>query len=325
LQFLCDFFRNLTEDCEEWGLSKLIENLLSAITTVLAIALLTFLLMKAVPGGPFDGDKALPPEVIKALEAKFRLDLPWYKQFTFYIRDILLDFDFGPSIKFVGRSVTDIVLEALPVSMELGLYALVLATFSGIGLGVLAAAKRGSVWDVSAMIAAISGVSLPSFLVGAIAIYVFVQQLGWLPGAFWDHPENKILPSIVLGLRPMAIIARQTRSAVLEVWPMDFVRTARAKGLAPKRVLYIHVLRNAFLPVLTLLGPLAATVLTGSFIVEHIFSIPGLGSHFINAVINRDYPLIMGVTLIFSVFLIGATLMTDVLYSFVDPRIKKHT
>jgi ABC-type dipeptide/oligopeptide/nickel transport system permease component len=306
-------------------LKRFAELFFSAIFTLLAIALLTFLLMKVIPGGPFETDKPLPPEVIKALEAKFRLDLPAYKQFLFYLRDIVLHFDFGPSIKFVGRSVTDIVLEALPVSFELGLYSLIIAVITGIVLGVIAASKRGSAWDISSMILAISGVSLPSFLVGAIAIWIFVQKLGWLPGAFWDAPENKILPSIVLGLRPMAIIARQTRSAVLEVFPSDFVRTARAKGLSPNRVLYLHVLRNAFLPILTLLGPLAATILTGSFIVEHIFSIPGLGSHFVNAVINRDYPLIMGVTLIFALFLITATLLTDIVYAWVDPRIKKHS
>jgi ABC-type dipeptide/oligopeptide/nickel transport system permease component len=306
-------------------MKRIFENILSATITLLVIAFMTFLLMKAIPGGPFDTDKPLPPEIIKALEAKFKLDLPWYKQFLFYIRDIVFHFDFGPSIKFVGRSVTDIVSEALPVSFELGFYSLVLAVFFGVTLGVLAAAKRGSLWDMTAMIAAISGVSLPSFLVGAIFILIFVQKLGWFPGAFWDAPENKILPSIVLGLRPMAIIARQTRSAMLEVWPMDFVRTARAKGLSPKRVLYLHILRNACLPVITLLGPLAATILTGSFIVEHIFSIPGLGSHFINAVVNRDYPLIMGVTLLFAAFLIFATLLTDIVYTWIDPRMKKQS
>lgn len=295
---------------------------LAAATTLLSIAFLTFLLMKAVPGGPFDGDKALPPEILASLNAKFRLDLPWYEQFRVYVRDIVFAGDFGPSIKYIGRSVREIISESFPVSLELGTYAMIIAIFLGITLGTLAAAFRGTWVDFTAMFGAISGVSLPSFLVAAIAILIFSQKLGVLPAALWDGPEHRILPSLVLGLRPAAIIARLTRSSVLEVLYLDFVRTARAKGLAPASVLFVHVLRNAFVPVLTVLGPMSATVLTGSFIIEYVFSIPGLASHFIQAVTNRDYPLVMGVTLLYATFLVTTNLIVDFVYGIVDPRMR---
>ncbi len=294
----------------------------SALLTLLAVSLLTFGLMKLVPGGPFDGDKALPPEVLAALNAKFRLDLPWFEQYILYLRDIFVSFDFGPSIKYVGRSVTDIIRDSLPVSLELGFYALVVAVSLGIVLGVVAAANRGSWLDLGSMFIAISGVSLPSFLVGALAILLFAQHLQWLPAALWDGPEHRILPTLVLGLRPAAIIARLTRSAMLEVLYLDYVRTARAKGLSPQRVLFVHVLRNALVPVLTVLGPMTATILTGSFVIEYVFSVPGLASHFIQAVSNRDYPLVMGVTLLYACFLVATNLAVDFVYGLVDPRMR---
>ncbi len=303
-------------------MKRMLQIMFSSMVTLLAISLLTFVLMKLVPGGPFDGDKAVPPEVLASLNAKFRLDLPWYEQFYLYLRDLILHFDMGPSIKYLGRSVREIVFESFPISFELGCYALVIAVTLGIGLGVLAAALRGTWLDFSAMLLAISGVSLPSFLVAALAILLFSQTLNWFPAALWDGPEHKILPSIVLGLRPAAIIARMTRSSVLEVLYLDYVRTARAKGLAPTKVLMVHVLRNAFLPILTVLGPMSATVLTGSFIIEHVFSIPGLASHFIQAVNNRDYPLVMGVTNLYAAMLVFINVVVDLLYGWVDPRMR---
>jgi oligopeptide transport system permease protein len=302
--------------------SHILNQMASALLTLLAVSLLTFGLMKLVPGGPFDGDKALPPEVLAALNAKFRLDLPWFEQYILYLRDIFVSFDFGPSIKYVGRSVTDIIRDSLPVSLELGFYALVVAVSLGIVLGVVAAANRGSWLDLGSMFIAISGVSLPSFLVGALAILLFAQHLQWLPAALWDGPEHRILPTLVLGLRPAAIIARLTRSAMLEVLYLDYVRTARAKGLSPQRVLFVHVLRNALVPVLTVLGPMTATILTGSFVIEYVFSVPGLASHFIQAVSNRDYPLVMGVTLLYACFLVATNLAVDFVYGLVDPRMR---
>lgn len=294
---------------------------LSAGLTLLVITLLTFLLMKAVPGGPFDGDKALPPEVMAQLNAKFHLDLPPAQQFVLYLKNIFLAGDLGPSTKYIGRNVQEIIAESLPVSLELGIYALVIAIVTGVGLGVLAARFRGTFLDSSAMFLAISGVSLPSFLVATLAIWLFGQQLGWLPVALWEDFDSKIMPSVVLGLRPAAIIARMTRSSVLEIWHMDFVRTARAKGLGDGKILFVHVLRNALVPLLAILGPIAASVLTGSFVIEFVFSIPGLGSHFVEAVTNRDYPLVMGVTLLFATVLVAINLFIDILFGVVDPRI----
>lgn len=302
--------------------------ILSSLGTLFVISLVTFFIMKIVPGGPFDGDRALPPEVLASLEAKFRLDLPWHQQYLGYLGDLLFRGDFGPSIKYIGRSVNDILADSLPISLELGLYSLCVALVLGLSLGILAAAFRGTWIDTSSMFVAISGVSLPSFLVAAIAILVFAQWAPeWmrLPAALWDGPEHRVLPSVVLGLRPAAIIARLTRSSILEVLYLDFVRTGRAKGLAPLRLMTIHVLRNALVPVLTVLGPIAATILTGSFVIEYVFSIPGVGSHFIQAVSNRDYPLIMGVTLLYACFLVVCNLIVDILYGWVDPRMRGET
>ncbi len=297
--------------------------LLSAFLTLIVISLLTFILMKFVPGGPFDGDKALPPEVTASLEAKFGLDRPAPEQYFRYLQNIFFHADFGPSIKYIGRSVQEIIAESLPVSLELGAYALILSIVLGILLGTIAAVYRGRFWDTGSMLLAISGVSLPSFLVATLVIWIFGQKLDWFPVALWDSPAHKVLPSLVLGIRPAAIIARMTRSAVLETLHFDFVRTARAKGLSEAKVLFVHVLKNALIPIITVIGPIAATVLTGSFVVEYVFAIPGLASHFIDAVTNRDYPLIMGVTLLFAAFLVVINLIVDILYVWIDPRIGK--
>jgi len=297
---------------------------LGSALTLIAVSLLTFVLMKLVPGGPFDSDKVLPPEVMAALNKKFKLDLPWWLQYLDYMKGLAV-FDLGPSIKYPGRMVSEIIVDSLPVSFELGLYSLVLSIILGLSLGIVAAVLRGSVWDYSAMLLAVSGVSLPSFMVAAIGILFFSHTLGVLPAALWDSPVHKILPTLVLGLRPAAIIARFTRSSLLEVLSLDYVRTARAKGLSTRKVIVVHALRNSLLPVLTILGPLAASILTGSFIVEHVFSVPGLASHYIQGVSNRDYPLVMGVTLLFAVVLVAMNVLVDFCYGWLDPRMKEHT
>jgi oligopeptide transport system permease protein len=297
--------------------------LIGSLLTLVAVSLLTFFLMKLVPGGPFDSDKVLPPEVMEALNRKFKLDLPWWGQYLDYMRGLLV-LDLGPSIKYPGRTVNEIILESFPVSLELGLYALVLSIVLGLGLGIVAAVMRGTVWDYSAMFVAVSGVSLPSFMVAAIFILFFSHTLGVLPAALWDSPAHKILPTLVLGLRPAAIIARFTRSSLLEVLSLDYVRTAKAKGLSHRKVVVVHALKNSLLPVLTILGPLAASILTGSFIVEHVFSVPGLASHYIQGVANRDYPLIMGVTLLFAMVLVAMNVLVDLCYGWLDPRMKEH-
>ncbi|MCB0341815.1 MAG: ABC transporter permease [Bdellovibrionales bacterium] len=291
-----------------------------ALFVLFVIASATFLLLRIIPGGPFDRDKALPPEVIKNIEAKYNLDAPLYEQYFQYMAGLARG-DLGESYKYIGRNVTTIIGEALPASFQLGFYSLILAFLVGIPLGVFAASKHNTWWDSLAMFGAISGVSLPNFLVGPILILIFCFSLDLLPPAFWEGPEYYILPVITLGLRPAAVIARLTRANVLDVISADYIRTAKAKGLGWPMVLFKHVLKNSLIPVLTFSGPLAAGILSGSFVIELIFNIPGIGKHFVESVSNRDYPLILGVTLVFSAMLVLANLIVDLLYSYFDPRI----
>jgi len=292
-----------------------------ALFVLLVIATLTFLSLRLIPGGPFDREKTLPPAVKANIEAKYHLNDPLYTQYFDYITG-LLHGDLGESYKFLGRNVTDIISETIPASFQLGLFALILAYLIGIPAGVIAASRHNTMVDTSAMFAAISGVSLPSFLVAPILILVFSLYFGWFPAAFWEGPSYYVLPVITLGTRPAAVIARLTRASVLEVIASDYIRTARAKGLSEKVVLFKHVLKNSLIPVLTFSGPLVAGVLSGSFVIEFIFAIPGMGKHLIQSVSNRDYPLILGLTLVFSTLLVLCNLLVDLLYSYFDPRIK---
>ena len=303
------------------------KRLLEAGFVIWVIATLTFMLLRFLPGGPFDAEKALPPEIKANIEAKYGLDKTLPEQYVSYITNAV-KFDFGESYKYIGRSVSDIITESLPVSFQLGFYSLLLAFAIGIPLGVFAASKHNTAVDSSLMILAISGVALPSFIVGPLLVMFFsfgvpFESLrGSLPPALWESPIFYVLPVLTLGLRPAAIIARMTRSSMLDVIQADFVRTAKAKGVAGSVVLYKHVLKNSLIPVLTIAGPLVAGVLSGSFIVEIVFGIPGMGKHLVQSVTNRDYPLILGLTLVFSAMLVVANLVVDLLYTVVDPRIK---
>ncbi len=301
--------------------SYVLKRVAEAFFVLFVIATITFALLRVMPGGPFDQEKSLPPEVKANIEAKYNLNAPLLEQYTQYILGILRG-DLGESYKYLGRNVTDIIVESLPASFQLGIYALILSFLIGIPLGVFAASKHNTLWDNSAMFLAVSGVSLPSFLVAPILIIIFCFWLDWLPPAFWNGPEYYILPVVILGIRPAAVIARLTRASVLEVIRSDYVRTAKAKGLPHQTVMYRHVLKNSLIPVLTFSGPLAAGILSGSFIMELIFAIPGMGKHLIQSVSNRDYPLILGLTLLFSAMLVFANLIVDLLYSYFDPRIK---
>lgn len=299
----------------------LIRRTLIIIATLWVLATLTFFLLRIVPGGPFDSDKALPPEIKANVEAKFGLDKPLPIQYLNYLKG-LVTLDFGPSFRYEGRTVTEIIADTLPTSVELGCYSLILSIVIGLPLGILSAYKQNTWVDFSAMFMAVAGISLPSYFVGAILIYVFALQLNWLPPALWDDWLSKILPTITLGTRPASLIARLTRAALLESIRSDYVRTARAKGLSESKVILKHALRNSLIPVVTLLGPLAAFVLTGTFVIEYIFAIPGMGKYFIDAVTNRDYPLIMGVTMVFGFTLVIANLIVDICYALIDPRIR---
>ncbi len=291
------------------------------LATLFVLATITFFLLRVVPGGPFDSDKALPPDIKANVEMKFGLNKPLYVQYGDYLWG-LVRFDFGPSFKYLGRDVNEIIMDTLPISVELGVYSLLLAIILGIPLGILSAYKQNTWIDFSAMFMAVAGISLPSYFVGAILIYVFCLQLNIFPPALWDEWVHKVLPTITLGTRPAALIARLTRAALLESIRADYVRTARAKGLSESKVILKHALRNSLIPVITLLGPLAAYVLTGTFVIEYIYAIPGMGKYFIDAVTNRDYPLIMGVTMVFGFALTAANLLVDMAYVVIDPRIR---
>lgn len=298
-----------------------VKRTVEAFVTIAVIATITFVLLRILPGGPFDEEKALPAEVKAAIEAKYRLHDPLIKQYLDFMFGILRG-DLGESYKYTGRPIFDIISESLPASIQLGVYAILLAYAIGIPFGVLAAANQGKWIDSFLMMTAISGVALPSFLIAPIFILVFSFYLQWFEPALWLGPAYYVLPTVILGIRPAASIARLTRASVLEVIRSDFVRTARAKGLEQTKVLFKHVLRNSLIPVLTLTGPLVASVLTGSFVIEQIFAIPGSAKHLILSVSNRDYPLILGMTLLFSGLLVLANLITDLIIAAVDPRVK---
>lgn len=294
---------------------------LAAIPVLWIVATLTFIMVRIVPGGPFDLDKALPPEVVKNIQAKYHLDRPLLEQYGLYMGR-LIQGDLGVSYKYANRTVNDILTDAFPVSLQLGAMGLLLAVIVGIPLGTLAAINRGSWADGVCMLIATLGISVPGFVVGALLIFVFGLWLKILPVALWESAQHMILPAVTLAASPAAYLARLTRSSVLEILQKDWVRTARCKGLSWERTIIQHVLRNALVPVVTVLGPLTAILITGSFVVEYIYAIPGMGRFFITAVSNRDYDLIIGTTLVFGGLLIVTNTIVDIAYMFLDPRMK---
>jgi oligopeptide transport system permease protein len=299
----------------------IVKRALWAIPVLWIVASLTFVMVRIVPGGPFDAEKNLPPEIVANIKAKYHLDRPVIEQYALYMTR-LAQGDLGVSYKYANRTVNDILGNALPVSLELGVMGLTLAILIGVPLGTFAAVKRGSAWDVGSMLIATMGISVPGFVVGALLIFVFAIWLKILPVGLWESFRSVILPALTLSASPAAYLARLTRSSVLEVLEKDWVRTARSKGLSFQKTILKHVLRNALVPVLTVLGPLTAILITGSFVVEFIFAIPGMGRFFITAVSNRDYDLIIGTTLIFGVILIIANTVVDILYTVLDPRMR---
>ena len=298
-----------------------LNRIVSSFLVLLAIITITFLLMHAIPGGPFTGEKNIPATVLKNIEERYRLHDPLWKQYGDYLFN-LARFDLGPSFKYEGRSVNDIIGESFPVSLELGLASITLAVLIGIPAGSLAALKQNKWQDYTVMLLATLGVSVPGFVLATLMIFVFAIELGWLPAAMWGGVEYMILPALALASHPMAFIARLTRSSLLEVLAQDYIKTARAKGLSQLVILYRHALKNALIPVVTYLGPMTAAVLTGSFVIETIFAIPGLGRHFVTSIYNRDYTVILGVTVFYSVLVITLNLLVDLIYPSLDPRIK---
>lgn len=292
----------------------------SALVILWVIISITFVLMHAIPGGPFTSEKKLPPQVKASIEAKYHLDDPLWKQYGDYIGGVVTG-DLGPSYKYEGRSVNDIIGESFPVSAQLGLLALCVAVVGGITAGAISAMRPNGIIDYAITFVSTLGISVPTFIIGAVLVYVVGFELGWLPVAMWRGPSYMILPVLTLAAQPMAFIARLTRSGLLDVYQQEYIRTARAKGLGAWNILIRHALGNAILPVITYIGPLAASLLTGSFIVETIFAIPGLGQYFVTSIYNRDYTVILGVTVFYSTLIVVLNIIVDMIYPIIDPRV----
>jgi len=299
----------------------LLKRFLHGVVVLWVVATLTFLLLRVAPGGPFDSERKLPPEIIANLEAKYHLDEPVWQQYVRYLAGIAQG-DFGPSYRYLDRGVAEIIADTLPTSALLGILAIAFAILISFPLGLLAAYYKNSLIDRFCLLFATLGISLPNFLLGALLIWTVALQLGWLQAARWDQWSSAILPMITLGAAPAAYLAALLRSTLIDTFGDDFIRTARAKGLKESTVVVKHTLCNSLIPVLTVMGPVTAALLTGSFVVEYVFAIPGMGRFFINAVTDRDYPLIIGVTLVYTAVLVGANFLVDMLYGYVDPRIR---
>ena len=299
----------------------ILKRILLAIATIWVVITITFFLMHAVPGGPFIGEKAISKEAQAALEAKYGLDKPLLEQYTTYLGDIVTKFDFGPSLKQRGRSVINIILTGMKTSAKLGLIAAAGAAATGIILGAVAALRRNKFIDKVIMVITTAFVSMPSFIMGSLLLILISVNLKWLP-ANGSTTQGLILPVITLMLYPLAYITRLTRSSMLDVLGQDYIRTARAKGVSGRNVIYGHAVKNALIPVITYIGPMLAFIVTGSMVVEQIFAVPGIGRQFISSITNRDYTMIMGTTIFLASLIVIMNLISDILYKVVDPRIE---
>ena len=299
----------------------ILKRLLLALLTVWVVITVTFFVMRAGPGGPFLGEKALSEETVAALEKKYGLDKPVTEQYVTYLKDIVTRLDFGPSLKDRGRSVLEIMLTGMQVSLRLGLIAAIFATVIGIFLGAVAALRRNRLPDKVIMVVVTAFVSMPSFIIGTLLLLLFSTTLRWFP-ANGAAEGGLVLPIVTLTLYPAAYITRLTRSSMLDVLGQDYIRTARAKGVGGRKIVFGHALKNALIPVITYLGPMLAHIVTGSLVVEQIFAVPGIGREFVNSITSRNYPLIMGTTILLATLIVVMNLLSDILYKAVDPRIK---
>jgi ABC-type dipeptide/oligopeptide/nickel transport system permease component len=301
-------------------LKFIVRRIFWTIPVLLVVIFLTFMMMRQIGGNPFrHSERAVPEAVQRNLEAKFHVNDPWWKQYLYYVKGVFT-LDFGPSLVLRGQTVNDIIKEHFPKSIELGVYAFLFAIVVGVPLGVIAALKHNTWVDYSAMFFSNIFHALPSFLLATLMIYWFALELDAFPTSGWTTWEHKILPSIALGFAPMALFARLVRGTMLETLQQDYVRTARSKGLRYRRVVGLHVLRNSLIPVITAAGPLLGFIITGSFVIELIFNIPGIGQYYVTAVNARDYSVVMGLTVLLSVLIIFANLIVDILYGILDPR-----
>jgi oligopeptide transport system permease protein len=308
-------------------LSFVVKRLAGGALTLFVVATLCFFITRFAPGSPLTGDRSLPPEVVLNHERAYHLDRPLLEQYLLVLKGYLRG-DLGMSFKYFGRRVDEFIAPALPVSLQLGLLAFLLSVSAGTGLGLLAAARQNRAADHVSMSLALAGICLPNFLIGPLLVMVFSLALGWLPSAGWPESASPaelaklVLPAFTLALVHIAYVSRLARAGLLDVLGRDYIRTARAKGLPETRVVLKHALKNGITPVLSYAGPMAAYLLTGSVVVERIFFIPGLGQHFVDGALNRDYSLIMGCLLVYSALVIAFNLVIDVAYSFLDPRVR---
>lgn len=303
--------------------SYFIKRFISMIITLWVIVTGTFFLMHSVPGSPFNEERTTNEAIQKNLEAYYHLDEPLLVQYGNYLTE-LLQLDLGPSIKKSSQTVNEMLGRGFPVSFELGFYTLIIAVISGITLGIIAALRHNGILDYLSMSIAVLGISIPNFVMATFLIEQLAVNIPIFPVATWTSPKHMVLPTLALATGPMAIIARLTRSSMLEVLSQDYIRTAKAKGLSPVKIVFKHALRNALLPVVTVLGSLAASILTGTFVIEKIFAIPGMGKYFVDSINNRDFPVIMGTTVFYSAILILMLFLVDLAYGVLDPRIKIH-
>ena len=304
----------------------ILKRLVYSFLTIFLIVALTFFMMHALPGDPFSTGKAIDPQIMAALKEKYDLDKPVPQQFVKYCMNVLQG-DLGTSLQY-KRPVVDIIGESFPYSFELGVRALVFATVAGLLLGILAAVKRGTVWDSGSMLVAMLGVSMPSFIIGALLQFFLGLQLqkalgfSVFPITGWTTEMSKILPAFALGFGTLAIVSRLMRTSMLDVLNQDYIKTAKAKGLSHKKIIWRHAVRNAIMPIITIMGAQAAAILTGALVVEKLFSIPGMGKFFVTSINNNDFTMIAGTTIFYGVFLVAANLIVDILYCFIDPRVK---
>ena len=301
-------------------LMYILKRIALAFLTVWVVITVTFFVTRAVPGGPFMGEKAITETAKAALEAKYGLDKPVLEQYVTYLTDIVTELDFGPSLKLRGRQVIDVIADGMKTSAKLGLIAAGLALCSGIVLGAVAALRRNTFIDKVIMVIVTAFVSMPSFIMGTLLLLVFAVLYPIFP-ANGSTAEGLVLPIITLSLYPMAYITRLTRSSMLDVLGQDYIRTAKAKGVSPMKIVFGHALKNSLIPVITYFGPMLAYIVTGSLVVEQIFAVPGIGRAFVSSITNRDYPLIMGTTIVLACLIVIMNLVSDLLYKVVDPRI----
>ncbi len=299
------------------------KRLVQAIPVLLLVITATFFMVHAAPGGPFDKDRAVPAEVLKKLNERYHLDDPLWEQYVDYMGN-LLHGDFGPSFKYPTHSVNDLLAAGLPATLELSFYAIVFALLVGLSAGIFASLKPNSLQDYIPMSSAMIGICMPTFVLGPILLLVFGIWLGWFPVAGWGQiPGDKVLPSITLGFAYAAYIARISRGGMLEVLSQDYIRTARAKGLSNARIVFVHALRGGITPVISFLGPAIAGLLAGSFVVESIFQIPGLGRFYVMAAFNRDYTMILGFTIFFAALIILFNLLSDIVLVWLNPKLRQ--